>query len=155
MILIIFEDVKFVQPPSWIFSNRVRVQPLFVFLGWIFLIFHPLKVNSLQFSPFEGVFFAFFTFLVWIVCNFYLYRENSLPFLSFQDEFFAIFNLQGWILCIFQPLRVNFLYFFPLKVNSLHFLALRLNSLQFLPFNDEFFAIFTLQGWNLFNFYLL
>ena len=42
-----------------------------------------------------------------------------------------------------------------LRVNSLQFLSLRVNSLQFFPFKGEFFAIFILPEWILYNFYRL
>ena len=77
-----------------------------------------------------------------------------MQFLPFKHEFFGFFH----------PSRVNFLHFWsfrdefwqfsPLRVNSLQFFLFKVNSLQFLPFKVEFFAIFTLQGWNFCKFYL-
>ena len=86
----------------------------FALEGLIFHSFHSLIMNSLQFSPFHGEFFAIFTL-----------KGFFLQFFSFKGEFFAIFNL----------LRVNFLHFF---------VFLRLNFLHFLPFEGEFLAIFYL-----------
>ena len=93
-----------------------------------------LRVNSFQFSPFEGQFFAFFFFWGWILCFFHRLRMNSFQFSPFEGEFFAIFTLCGWFLCIFYSLRVN--------------------SLQLSIFEGEFFAIFSLWGWILFTFTL-
>ena len=128
------------------------------------LHFYLLLMNSLQFLLFKN----------WILCIFYPLRVNSWQFLStrvnffqfslFKGEFFAIFTLQAWILWIFSPFKGNFFHFCsfrdefwqfsPLRVNSLQFFLFKVNSLQFLPFKVEFFAIFTLQGWNFCKFYL-
>ena len=129
------------------------------------LHFYLLLMNSLQFLLFKN----------WILCIFYPLRVNSWQFLStrvnflqfslFKGECFAIFTLQAWILWIFSSFKgqffafLMFLYefwqFSPLRVNSLQFFLFKVNSLQFLPFKVEFFAIFTLQGWNFCKFYLL
>ena len=112
-------------------------------------------MNSLQFSIFEGEFFAIFSLWGWILFIFTLYGWILSIFYPLRVNSFAIFPFWWWILCNFQPLRVNSFHFYPSRVNSLHFLLFEGEFFVFLTLKGEFFAIFTLQGWILFNFYLL
>ena len=79
---------------------------------------------------------------------------NVLQFLPFKHDFFGFFHPSRVNFLHFWPFRDEFWQFSPLRVNSLQFFLFKVNSLQFLPFKVEFFAIFTLQGWNFCKFYL-
>ena len=80
------------------FTFPVWILFFFTLQGWIPCIFHPFRMNFLQFLTSKGEFIAFFSLLEWSFCIFYPSRVNSLQFLP---EFFAVFTLQVWNLCNF------------------------------------------------------
>ena len=87
--------------PGWMLGLGFNLNLFSV--GWFFDIFHPLRVNSLQFWPLKNELFPIFTLQWWILCNFYPLRTNSwnlyavrvnfLHFSPFSGEFVAFCTL--------------------------------------------------------------
>ena len=110
-------------------------------------------MNSLQFLPFKGEFFAIFILLGlfpfrWIFCVLHSLRVNSLEFSPFKGDFFEFLNslqfliFKGEFFAMFIPLGLFLSNFHSLRVNSLHFSPVRMNFFQFLPLKGTFFQIF-------------